>query len=250
MTHPLLQQACAQSEQCIAAALQAPCRTKSKLSARGTLANAAPRAARVDGNTLARWLDLSDTWFRSVTCEGGFLNFLLSDSWYDAVLAQPPRAQTLPELPEPPTGKPLFPALIHGEDWCWAKLLGGVALRPERVALQGRDNAGWFVRCTAKRLATLFPRAPHAPILWTERTRALVRQLAAFDADASAKAQALALVALSDQLWACRMDTLPQSLNAFALAVFSIGRATVLHSSTAQNCSNGLQKIHPYDTQL
>lgn len=216
--NPLLTAACEEADNLIAAVLGARCPVRSRLSQRGTIANPAPRALRLDGAALAGSIDLTGSWFSHVEQEKGFLNFTLSEGWYQAAAAQAPEAP--PPLPEPPlTG--VFPAVIAGEDWRFAKALYGAPV-PELCARQDASNPGWLVRYTLRRLKVLEARAP-VTLPLRDAERSLLRTLARFEPGASPHQQADYLYALARQLWEQPLPALSLVLNRHSQAVLSAG---------------------------
>ncbi|MCQ2441758.1 MAG: hypothetical protein MJ077_01315 [Oscillospiraceae bacterium] len=215
----LLETACQQADEVIAAAIGRPCPVKSRLSPRGTIANPTPRALRLDGEGLLTQQNLSHTWLESVTCQGGFFNFTLREAWFHEAAQHPLEWEELPPLPPVSID---FPAAIHPGDWVFA----GKKASPERCARQDEGNPGWLVRVTEERLRTLENRAETART-WTPSQKALLLRLAAYDESASTGRLTAYLTDLSRLIWQEKPHRLPAELNRCCQAVIHNGRAVI-----------------------
>lgn len=217
--HPLLISACAQADDCIAAALGHAPGARTVPSPRGTLASAAPRSCGADADTLAERLVLSGTWLEGVQADNGFLNFTLSAQWCDVVVRQPwsaPPLEGLAALKHP------FPASIHPFDRAFFCTLRGKAPQPELIARQDRTNPGWLLRVTLRRLEHIEARCA-CSTAWTAEARALLLLLARYEESASAKRQALYLSQVCQELWCFGPLRLSAPLNRFAQGVLRSG---------------------------
>lgn len=219
--NPLLIDACTQADNRIAAALGAACPVKSRLSQRGTVANPAPRVLRRDGEQLAGAIDLADSWFQAVTADGGYLNFTLSLRWYQSAVEAPPPVGKMVNVPGAPVE---FSAEIVPEDWYFWKALKGRSPDPAIAARRDRENPGWLVRYTARRLEELEPRAAET-IRWTEEERALMLELSRYPQGAQARTAAGYLLGLAQQVWEAGPQKLPAALNRHCQRVLAAGRA-------------------------
>lgn len=218
----LLREACRQTEQAIGEALGRTCPVRSRLSQRGTIANAAPKALRLDGEELASRLSLEGTWLESVSCENGFLNFTLREEWMRAAAERPPAEQPLPPLPAVPVS---FPARIHREDWFFA----GKKASPTLCARQDQENPGWLVRVTEERLHGLEARAVCRED-WTEEEKALLLRLAALDEGMSRGRLRDELTTLARLIWRIGPHRMDPRLNLCCQRVLHNGRAVVIRN--------------------
>lgn len=211
--HPLLKEACAEADILTARALGADGRWASRLSPRGTVANAAPR---ITGRSPAAF-SLAGSWFSCSWEEGGFLNFSLSPAWFSAAAEQLPEPDTalIPPLPPSAAG---FPARICPRDWRFLTLWLGHIPAPAQAARQDSSNPGWLVRRTANRLETLETRCP-AECGWTEREQALLLEALRAEAFRGARNRAQAQTRLAERIWRERPETIPQPVNRFLRAV-------------------------------
>ncbi len=200
----------AQADSLTAGALERPCTVKSRLSQRGTIAHPAPRALGVDGNALISRLDLRGSWFESVEAEGGFLNFTLSERWYEEAVRETVIPVRLSRAYPPP---PAFPAKIEPFDWAFLWALRGKMPDPSLAARQDGENPGWLLRYTVKRLQGLEKRS--SPVcVWTEEERRLMRLAADAPLDSVGdKRKALYLTALTREIWTVKPEHIPQPLN-------------------------------------
>lgn len=217
--HSLLTSACAQADDCIAAALARTPRARTAPSPRGTLASAAPRSCGTDAEALAQRLALAGTWLEEVQAVNGFLNFTLSTQWYEAVIRQPLSAPPMEELT--PLEHP-FPASIHPFDWAFFCALRGKKPQPELMARQDQSNPGWLLRVTLRRLERTEERCA-CSTAWTAEARALLLLLARYEESAGAKRQALYLTQVCQELWSFGPLRLSAPLNRFAQGVLRSG---------------------------
>lgn len=215
----LLRTACQQADSVLAAALGYPCPVKSQLSPRGTVANPAPRALHLDGEALLPRLVLDDTFLESVTCEGGFFNFILKEAWFTAAVQQPLDWDELPTLSPVETD---FPAAIHPGDWAFA----GKKASPALCARQDEKNPGWLVRITEQRLQAVEARA-QTELHWTDPSKKLFLHLAAYDEGMRTGRLCAYLTELAQMVWQAHPHRLPAPLNRCCQAVLHNGRGVI-----------------------
>lgn len=220
----LLEEALHQADSAIAQSVGTPCPVKSKLSPRGSVANPAPRVLHMDGEAVLSGISLENTWFSSVSCENGFLNFILSQQWLDCAINIPQKAQAFPQLPDAPVH---YFAAIHPEDWFFAEKKATPAL----CARQDEQNAGWLVRVTEERLKTLENRCP-AQALWTEQEKQLFLRLCGFDEGMSWGKMTDYLTELARLIWQLHPHRLSRPLNVYAQRILHNGRAVIYRKFT------------------
>lgn len=161
-----------------------------------------PEAA---AEVIASELTPDERYFSGVTPQRGYLNFVLSDAWYSHV----EDVTLLTEYPESAvqdSGIMLdFPAPVCPFDRSFLEALGEEAL-PGRAARQDRENPGWLVRYTAKRLERFGNTL--APPRYPDGGKAVLLAVAAFPAGGR-KETARALLRLTERVWAVSPQKLP-----------------------------------------
>ena len=221
--NPLLTQACAQADAALRRALERSDFPPTRPSDRAELYSAAPRALGLDSEALAAGLELSGTWLASAAGRGGFVNFTLTEAWFDAAAAHPPGRVPL-SAPEPVPAA--CPARIDPFDWCFLTALKGKAPDPALAARQDRENPGALVRMTLRRLEDVEERATEsAP--WTAQRRALLLLLARFEPKAGRKRQAIYLSQVARAVWELGPLELGAPLLRCAAGVLSQGCAAL-----------------------
>lgn len=154
---------------------------------------------------MAAELALAPRYFSAVLPQRGYLNFALSEEWYrrteDAALLLGCHGEEKQDI-----GREAgFPAAIVPFDGRFLAALGEPAA-PERSARQDRENPGWLVRYTARRLARFAARPDRGGS--PEGRRAVLLAAAALPA-AGTEETARALVRLARQVWAAKPQRLP-----------------------------------------
>ncbi|MCD7857535.1 MAG: hypothetical protein LUG55_07005 [Clostridiales bacterium] len=158
---------------------------------------------------LAHRLPLEGTCFSAVEAQGGYLNFTLSQGWYRSV----EDAALLVEYPvqkgQYPVTLPDYPASIHPFDWRLLTLLAkGKAPSPGLAARQDRENPGWLLRYTARRLAAFGGETP--PKAYTVEEQGLLLALAeCLEQAAGSLPHARSLLRAAEAVWRVAPQRLP-----------------------------------------
>ncbi len=148
--------------------------------------------------------------FSSVEAQGGYLNFTLSQGWYRgvedaALLAEYPARTT-----QYPVALPDYPASIHPFDWRLLTLLGkGKAPSPGLAARQDRENPGWLLRYTARRLAAFGGETPPSGAYTVEAQGLLLALAECLEETAGSLPHARSLLRAAEAVWRVAPQRLP-----------------------------------------
>ncbi len=174
------------------------------------LARAAGQPPEALARALAHRLPLEGTCFSAVEAQGGYLNFTLSQGWYHSV----EDAALLVEYPvqkeQYPVTLPDYPASIHPFDWQFLTLLGkGKAPSPGLAARQDRENPGWLLRYTARRLAAFGGETPPSGAYTVEEQGLLLALAECLEQTAGSLPHARSLLRAAEAVWRVAPQRLP-----------------------------------------
>lgn len=190
------------------------------------LARDAGQPAEALAEALARSLPLMGSCFSGVEAQGGYLNFTLSQGWYRSVEDAALLWKTNPQGARQ-TRPPDYPAAIHPQDWRLLTLLGrGKAPDPGLAARQDRENPGWLLRYTARRLAAFGGNRPSEG--YTAQEQALLLSLAeCLEQAAGSLPLARSLLAAAEAVWRVTPQRLPPRTARAACRVLEQGLQTL-----------------------